>query len=82
MIKRTYLRNRNRLKDFKIKLMVVTEGETYGGGINEEFGINISTLLYIKPITNKDLLYWRGNCSLFCNNLYGKRIREQMDICI
>ena len=25
-----------------------------GGGINQEFGINIYTLLYIKQITNKD----------------------------
>ena len=32
-----------------------------GGGINKEFGINIYTLLYIKQITNKDLLYSTGN---------------------
>ena len=30
---------------------------TGGGGVNQEFGINIYTLLYIKQITNKDLLY-------------------------
>ena len=28
-----------------------------GGGINYKLGINIHTLLYIKYITNKDLLY-------------------------
>ena len=34
--------------------------QTYGyqrgkwGGVNQEFGININTLLYIKQITNKD----------------------------
>ena len=27
---------------------VVTRGEREGGGINQEFGINIGTLLYIK----------------------------------
>ena len=32
-----------------------------GGGINEEFGINIYTLLYIKQIINKDLLDSTGN---------------------
>ena len=31
------------------------------GGINQEFGINIYTLLYIKQITNRDLLYSTGN---------------------
>ena len=31
------------------------------GGINQEFGINRDTLLYIKWINNKDLLYSTGN---------------------
>ena len=31
------------------------------GEINQEFGINIYTLLYIKQINNKDLLYNTGN---------------------
>ena len=31
------------------------------GGINWEFGINIYTLLYIKEINNKNLLYSTGN---------------------
>ena len=31
------------------------------GGINQEFGININTLLYIKQKTNKDLLEKTGN---------------------
>ena len=40
--------------------------QTYGyqwgkGGINQGFGINRYTLLYIKQITNKDLLYSTGN---------------------
>ena len=32
-----------------------------GEGINWETGIDIYTLLYIKQITNKDLLYSSGN---------------------
>ena len=31
------------------------------GGINWEIGIDIYTLLYIKQITNKDLLHSTGN---------------------
>ena len=31
------------------------------GQINQEFGIKIFTLLYIKQITNKDLVYSTGN---------------------
>ena len=42
------------------------EGE---GGINQEFGINIYTLLYTKQINDKDLLYNREPYSIFCNNL-------------
>ena len=37
---KNYFKNRNRLTDFKIKLMV-TKGEGLVGGINVEFGINI-----------------------------------------
>ena len=36
-----------------------------GGGINEQFGINIYTLLHIKQITNKDLLYSTGNSTQY-----------------
>ena len=32
-----------------------------GGGIVREFGIDMYTLLYLKWITNKDLLYGIGN---------------------
>ena len=51
--------NRNRVTDMKNKL-IVTMGERKGG-INWEIGIDIYTLLYIKWITNKDLLYSIGN---------------------
>ena len=46
--------------------------QTYGyqkgkavGEINEEFGVDTYTLLYIKQITNKDLLYSTGNSTQY-----------------
>ena len=48
--------NRNRLTDIENKLMV-----TKGEGLNLEFGINRHTLLYVKQISNKVLLYSTGN---------------------
>ena len=39
---------------------MVTIGEGKGEGIVREFGINMYTLLYLKWITNKDLLYSMG----------------------
>ena len=36
-----------------------------GGGINQEFGSNISTRLCIKQINNKDLLYSIGNSTQY-----------------
>ena len=35
--------------------------------------MNTHTLLYVRQIKNKDLLYSTGN-SVFCDNLYEKRI--------
>ena len=36
------------------------KGYWWWGGINQEFGINIYTLPYIKQVNNKDLLYSTG----------------------
>ena len=36
-----------------------------GGGINQEVGIKIYTLLYIKQIINKDLVYSTGNSTQY-----------------
>ena len=47
-----------RVTDIKKKLIVMG---VRGEGINWETGIDIYTLLYIKQITNKDLLYSSGN---------------------
>ena len=41
--------------------LMVTRGEWLGGGIDWKFGIDMYTLLYLKQITNKDILYSKGN---------------------
>ena len=58
----TYLQNR--LTDIENKLMV-TRGETWGWGINQELGMNIHTLLYIRQITNKNLPSSTGNSTQY-----------------
>ena len=40
---------------------IVTREEGWGEGIVREFGIDMYTLLYLKWITNKDLLYGTRN---------------------
>ena len=42
------------------KLMVTRE-EGWGEGIVREFGIDMYTLVYLRWITNEDLLYSTGN---------------------
>ena len=37
--------------------LTVVSGEGWVEGIVEEFGMDMYTLLYLKEITNKDLLY-------------------------
>ena len=58
-----------------------------GGGINQEFGINRYTLLYIKQINNKDVLYNTGNYIQYlvisCNNyIQYLVILESENICM
>ena len=55
------LQNRNRLTDLENEL-IVTTGEGLWGGIDREFGIDMYILLYLKHVTNKDLLIARGTC--------------------
>ena len=40
--------------------LVVASGEGWREGIVREFGMDMCTLLYLKWITNKDLLYSTG----------------------
>ena len=55
-VKRNYTNELIYETDLKNELMVV-RGEEQGEGIVREFEINMYTLLYLKWVTNKDLLY-------------------------
>ena len=49
-----------------------TKGKNWRGGINQEFRINTYTLLQIKQINNKDVLYKTGDSTQYSvreNNL-------------
>ena len=69
----------NRLLDLENEF-IVTREEGWGEGIVREFGIDMYTLLYLKWITNKDLLFSsRELCSMSCGNLDRKGTWERMD---
>ena len=54
-----------------------------GGGINCEIGIDKYTLLYIKQITNKNLLYSTANSTQYSLMAsIGKEPKKRVDICI
>ena len=59
---------------------MVTKGEMLGGGIKQKLGINIHTLLYIKQITNKDLLYSTGNSTQYSVITYMRKESEKVYI--
>ena len=49
------------------------------GERNQEFGIDIYTLLPIKQITNENLLSSTGNFSMLCDDLNGKEMQKRGD---
>ena len=49
----------------KINLWLMGGGGKGGEGINWKIGIDTYTLLYIRQITNKDLLYTTGNSTQY-----------------
>ena len=57
------LQNRKRLTDLENELMVARGKD--GRGIVRDFGKAMDTLLYLKWITNKDLLYSTGNSTQY-----------------
>ena len=59
-----YFQNKKRLTDLDDELMVARR-EGQGEGIVKEFGMDLYMLLYLKWITNKDLLYSTGNSIQF-----------------
>ena len=72
------LQSRNRLTDLENELMVAM-----GEGIVEYFGKDVYTLLYLKWINNKELLYSTWNCSMLCGSLGRKGVWVwRIDTCI
>ena len=62
---------------------MVASGEGRREGIVREFGLDMYKLLYLKWITNKDLLGSTWNpCSMLCGSLDGKGVQGRMDTCI
>ena len=53
-----------------------------GERVVQEFEMDRYTVLYLKWITNKDLLYSTDNCSMLCGSLDGSRVWGRMDTCI
>ena len=63
MVQMNLFTNRNTVTDIESKPMV-TSWER-GGEINKEIGIDIYTLLYIKQIANRNLLYSTENSTQY-----------------
>ena len=71
-----YLCNRNVLTENEI---MVVRGKKKREEIVKEFGINMHTLLYLKWVTNKNLLYNTGNSVQLCDSLdrvWGRDLEE------
>ena len=59
------------------------QGEEWGERIIRVFGMDMDTVLYLKWITNKDLLYSAWNSApCYWGNLEGRRVWRRMDMCI
>ena len=54
----------------------VLKGKCSEGGKNQELGINVRTYLYIKYITNKDLLHSTGNSNQYSGITYVRKETE------
>ena len=59
---------------------MVARGEQRGKWVVGEFGMDMYTLLYLKWITNKDLLL--EFCSMLCGSLDGRGVWGRMYTCI
>ena len=64
MIQMNFFTKPYRLTDLENEFMV-TRGEGWGKGIDWEFGMDMYTLLYLKWVTNKDLLNSTGNSAQY-----------------
>ena len=67
MIQKNLLIKQKRFKDLEKELRVAG-----GEGIVRDFGKVMNTLLYLKWITNRDLLCNTWNCPMLCTSLDGR----------
>ena len=58
------------------------KGGMVGGGIVREFRTDMYTLLYLKWLANKDLLYSTGNTAQYSVVAYMGKESKRVDICI
>ena len=72
---------RNRLKDTENKLMV-TNGNSEQGEMKQDLGINKYTLLYVKQVNGKNLLYSTGNYIQYLVITYNGKESVKEYICI
>ena len=73
------LQNRNRLTDLENESMAAGGKD---GGVVMEFGVDMYTLLYLKWVINKDLLYGTGNTVqcyvLITTNSWEKNLKKNI----
>ena len=75
IISEPYIQNKKRPTDTENKQG--TKGESQGVGTNQEFRININTLLYIKQISNKNLLFGTWNYTQYFVITYKEKASEK-----
>ena len=61
---------------------MVTKGARQGGGINQEFGINIYTLSYVTQVNNKDLVYSTGSYIQYLAIIHNGKESEKEYVCV
>ena len=61
---------------------MIAKGEEWRKGIVREFGMDMYTLLYLKWITNKDVLYSTGNSAQCYVAAWMGREFESVDTCL
>ena len=77
-----HYQNRNRLVDFKNKLMVTKGTGEGGGGMDRGFGTGIYTSRDLELLANEDLLYSTGNSTQYSMIIYMGKESERQCMCV
>ena len=79
-----YLQNRYRLTDIKTKLMIIKRELSGGCGEGSIRGLGLTYTHYICKKDNQQgsTIEHREFYSIFCGNIYEKRIRKRINMCI